>query len=99
MVGSWLVPSVREVRVGSGALVGDLGHVASVGVGVVLDVLNPAVGESHGVGADHHALLVLALVLLELGAAVGVADPVLVGVGSVGAVIGGGVVRVGLHLE
>ena len=75
------------------ALVRDLGHVAAVGVGGVLDHLEPAVRERHGVGAHHHALLVLGLGLGELGPAVGVTHSVLVLVGPGVTLIGGGVVN------
>ena len=47
-------------------LVGDLGHVSAVWVSGVLHHLEPAVREGHGVGAHHHALLILGLGLCEL---------------------------------
>ena len=85
--GSLVTPMVGQLGVGGRPLVGDLGDVATVGVGTVLHVLDPAVREGHGVGAHHDPLLVLALHLVELGAAVGVAHSVLVGVGSVWSVV------------
>ena len=44
--GSLVSSVVRKVGVGSGPLVGHLSHVPSVGVSIVLDVLDPAVRES-----------------------------------------------------
>ena len=95
--GCGLVATMRQLGVGRSALIGDLGHVAAVGVRAVLHMLDPAVRESNGVGPHHDPGLVLALHLVELGAAVGVAHPVLVGVGPVGAVVVHGVVA--LHLQ
>ena len=58
--------AVREVGVDRLTFVRDLRYVAGVRVGGVLDHLEPAVGEGDGVGADHHARVVLGLGLLEL---------------------------------
>ena len=70
------------LRVGSGAIVGDLSDVAVDGVGVVVDVLDPAVGKSNGVGALGVTGTVAALSGVEVGARVVVGDSVLVGVGG-----------------
>ena len=70
----------RSRTVGGHALVGHVGDVAAVGIGhVVVDVLHPAVGQSHSVGAAGGVAVPL-LLLTEVGAAVVVGNAVLVGV-------------------
>ena len=67
-------------RIDGSSLVRDLCHVAVVVVRGVLDVLDPAVGESHGVGPGHH-LAVAGLGGVEVGLGVVVSHSVLEGVG------------------
>ena len=67
-------------RIDGSSLVGDLCHVAVVVVRGVLDVLDPAVRESHGVGPGHH-LAVTGLRGVEVGLGVVVSHSVLEGVG------------------
>ena len=62
------------------ALVAHVGHVSAVVVGVVLDVLGPAVGQQDGVGSLHVAAAVSMLAVVEVGAVVVVVDTVLVAV-------------------
>jgi len=62
--------------------VGDLGHVAVVVVDVVVDGLNAAVRESHGVGTLSLASSVILLSGVEVGFGVVIRDGVLVGVGG-----------------
>merc|ERR1712203_526275 len=76
------VGNTDNIRVRSGTVVGDLGDVAGGVVGVVVDVLDAAVGKVDGVGAVPHAGAVVRLSLLESGAGVVVVDAVLVGVGG-----------------
>merc|ERR1719431_2490343 len=76
------VSNTDDVRVSGGAVVGDLGDVACGIVGVVVDVLDPAVGKVDGVGAVPHTGAVVRLSLLEGGAGVVIVDAVLVGVGG-----------------
>ena len=71
-----------NIRVSSSAVVGDLGDVAGGVVGVVVDMLDAAVGKVDGVGAVPHTGAVVRLGLLESGAGVVVVDAVLVGVGG-----------------
>jgi len=62
--------------------VGDLGHVAVVVVDVVVDGLDAAVRESHGVGTLSLASSVILLSGVEVGFGVVIRDGVLVGVGG-----------------
>ena len=64
------------------AIVGDLSHVAVVAVGVVVDMLGPAVGEVDGVGALGISLTVAGLGSVEVGVGIVVSYGVLVGVGQ-----------------
>jgi len=79
-------PDTRDTRdhigIGSGALIGDLGHVSLQVAGAVVDVLDASVGESHRVGALTVAGSVVGLCGLEVGAGVVVGHVVLVGVGG-----------------
>merc|ERR1712212_1120338 len=76
------VSNTNNVRVGSSAVIGDLGDVARSVVGVVVPVLDAAVGKVDRVGAVPHTGAVVRLSLLESGAGVVVVDTVLVGVGG-----------------
>merc|ERR1719507_973978 len=83
----------NSLRVGSGAIVGDLGDVAVDGVRVVVHVLDPAVGKGNRVRALSVAGTVAALASVEVGVGVVVSDGVVVGVGGdlVGVHLGNGV--------
>merc|ERR1719431_590967 len=87
-----------SVGVDSLAVVSDLGDVAGVVVHVVVDVLDPAVGEGHRVGALGLACAVAGLGGVEVGLGVVVGDGVVVGVGGdlVGVHLGGVVGRGGM---
>ena len=88
---NWGVGNGGSGSIGGNSLVGHFGDVAAVGVShVVVDVLDPAVGQGHPVGAAGGVAVTL-LVLTEVGAAVVVGHAVLVGVdgGAVGGVGGG----------
>ena len=74
--------SNSDVRVGSSAVVGDLGNVAIGVVGVVCDMLDPAVGEVDRVGAVPEAGSIVSLSLLEGSSRELVSDAILVGVGG-----------------
>ena len=89
---NWGVGNGGSGSIGGNSLVGHFGDVAAVGVShVVVDVLDPAVGQGHPVGAAGGVAVTL-LVLTEVGAAVVVGNAVLVGVngGAVSGVGGGG---------
>merc|ERR1719347_434174 len=72
----------RGLRVGSSSVIGDVSDVAIDGVGVVVDVLDPAVGKSHGVGALGVTGAVTGLSSVEVGVGVVVSHGVVVGVGG-----------------
>ena len=76
------VSNTDNIRVGGSAVVGDLGDVAGGVVGVVVHMLDAAVGKVDRVGAVPHTGAVVRLGLLEGGAGVVVVDAVLVGVGG-----------------
>ena len=80
--GSMVGGSGHGGGVGSGAVVGDLSHVAVVAVDVVADMLDPAVGESHGVRALGSSCTVAGLGSVEVGVGIVVSYGVLVGVGQ-----------------
>ena len=89
---NWGVGNGGSGSIGGHALVGHVGDVATVSIShVVVDVLDPAVGQGHPVGAAGGVAVTL-LVLTEVGAAVVVGHAVLVGVdgGAVGGGVGGG---------
>merc|ERR1712119_136794 len=71
-----------SLGVGSGTIVGDLGDVTVDGVGVVVHVLDPAVGKGNRVGTLSVAGTVAALSGVEVGVGVVVSDSVVVGVGG-----------------
>ena len=76
------VSNTDNVRVRGSAVIGDLRDVASGIVGVVVDVLDTAVGKVDRVGSVPHTGAVVRLSLLEGGAGVVIVDAVLVGVGG-----------------
>ena len=70
----------RARTIAGHSLVADIGHISAVGVShVVVDVLDPAVGQGHAVGAAGGVAVPL-LLLPKVGAAVVVGHGVLVGV-------------------
>ena len=69
------------------SLVGNIGDVSVVVVGCVLDVLGPAVGQRHGVGAGDVAGGISGLVSGESSLGVVVGHTIVVGVGSMGSVV------------
>jgi len=83
----------NSLRVGSGTIVGDLGDVAVDRVGVVVHVLDPAVGKGNRVGALSVTGTIAGLSGVEVGVGVVVSDGVVVGVGGdlVGVHLGNGV--------
>merc|ERR1719318_19639 len=72
----------NSLRVGSGTIIGDLGDVAVDRVGVVVHVLDPAVGKGNRVRTLSVAGTVAALASVEVGVGVVVSDGVVVGVGG-----------------
>merc|ERR1719234_2562037 len=69
-------------RVGSGAVVGDLGDITVDGIGVVVDMLDPAVGKGNSIRALCIACTVARLGSLEIGCGVVVSNCIVVGVGG-----------------
>lgn len=78
----FMVAMSMGLRIGRDPFIGDLGHIALEVAGVVVDVLDPAVGQVDGVGAAAHPQPVRRLLLAKLRPRVGVEDPVLEGVGE-----------------
>ena len=81
-VGESMPDNRSNIRVDSSAIVGDLGNVAVGVVSVVVDVLDPAVGEVDRVGSIPEAGSIVGLGLLEGSARELVSHTVLVGVGG-----------------
>ena len=81
-VGDSMANNRSNIRVDSSAIVGDLGNVAVGIVSVVVDVLDPAVGEVDRVGSIPEAGSIVGLSLLEGSARELVSHTVLVGVGG-----------------
>merc|ERR1712200_89381 len=81
-VGDSMANNRSNIRVDSSAIVGDLGNVAVGIVSVVVDVLDPAVGEVDRVGSIPEAGSIVGLGLLEGSARELVSHTVLVGVGG-----------------
>merc|ERR1719436_599428 len=91
--GSWLVGGSRGRLVGrgwfvswllgvdSGSLVGHLSNIAVISVGSVSDLLDPAVGESHGVGTLDIAGTIGGLLSIEVGLGVVISHGICEGVG------------------
>ena len=74
---------VRDsIRVSCGALVGHLGDVTVDGVGVVVDMLRPAIRQVDGVGTLGIARTVIRLGSLEIGCGVVVGNCIVVSVGG-----------------
>ena len=74
---------VRDsIRVSCGALVGHLGDVTVDGVGVVVDMLRPAIRQVDGVGTLRIARTVIRLGSLEIGCGVVVSNCIVVSVGG-----------------
>merc|ERR550532_2418533 len=74
---------VRDsIRVSCGALVGHLGDVTVDGVGVVVDMLRPAIGQVDRVGTLGIARTVIRLGSLEIGCGVVVGNCIVVSVGG-----------------
>ena len=82
MANNTVANSNSNIRVGSCAIVGDLGNIAICVIGVVGDVLDPAVGEVNGVGAVPEAGSIVSLSLLEGSSRELVSHTVLVRVGG-----------------
>ena len=70
-----------NIRIGSSAVVGDLGNIAIGVVGMVGDVLDPAVGKVDRVGAIPEAGSIVSLSLLEGSSRVFISHTILEGVG------------------
>jgi len=72
----------HSFRICGSSIVGDLGHVAVVVVDVVVDVLDAAVRESHGVGTLGVTCPITGLRSIEVRVGVVVSHSILVGVGG-----------------
>jgi len=72
----------HSFRICGSSIVGDLGHVAVVVVDVVVDVLDAAVRESHGVGTLGVTCAITGLGSIEVRVGVVVSHSILVGVGG-----------------
>merc|ERR1712002_532792 len=69
-----------SLRVGSSAIIGHISNISVDGVGVVVDMLDPAVRESHRVGALSIASSITGLSSIEVGVGVVISNSVVVGV-------------------
>merc|ERR1719180_622501 len=69
-------------RVGSGAVVGDFGDISVDGIGVVVDMLDPAVGKGNSIRALCIACTIARLGSLEIGCGVVVSNCIVVSVGG-----------------
>ena len=94
---SWSWSGIRlGLGVDSGSLVGHISDISVISVGDVLDVLDPAIGKSHGVSTLDIAGTIGGLLGVEVGLGVVISNGVGVGVGgdligvSLGLVGGGG---------
>ena len=81
-VGDSMANNRSNIRVDSSAIVGDLGNVAVGIVSVVVDVLDPAVGEVDRVGAVPEASSIVSLSLLEGSSRQLISHTILVRVGG-----------------
>jgi len=72
----------RLLRVDSGSLVGHIGNIAVIAVGSVGDVLDSAIGKSHGVRSGDIAGTIGLLLALEVGLGVVISHGVSEGVGG-----------------
>merc|ERR1719180_13826 len=82
MADTTVADSDSDIRVGSSAVVGDLGNEARGVIGVVVDVLDPAVGKVDRVGAVPETSSIVSLGLLEGSAREVISHTILVGVGG-----------------
>jgi len=81
MVGRASNSSHRDsLRVGSSAIIGHISNIPVDRVGVVVDMLDPAVRESHRVGALSIASSITGLSSIEVGVGVVISNSVVVGV-------------------
>ena len=83
---------VDSLRVLGLAVIGHIGHVSIIAIGAVVDMLDPAVGKSHGVRSLGIAGTVRALRLLEVGLGVVIGH-------GVGEGVGGGLGQVISHVS
>merc|ERR1719449_138030 len=96
--GSWSWGIRLGLRVDSGSIVGHISNIAVIAVGDVLDVLDSAVGKSHGVSTLDIAGTIGGLLSIEVGLGVVISHSVGEGVGRdligvfLGLVSGGGLV-------
>ena len=82
MADNTVANSDSNIWVGSSAVIGDLGNVASGVIGMVADVLDPAVGEVDRVGAVPKASTIVSLSLLEGSSRQLISHTILVRVGG-----------------
>ena len=82
MADNTVANSDSNIWVGSSAVIGDLGNVASGVIGMVADVLDPAVGEVDRVGAVPEASSIVSLSLLEGSSRQLISHTILVRVGG-----------------
>merc|ERR1719481_2075422 len=81
MVGRASNSSYRDsLGVGSSAFIGHISNISVDGVGVVVDMLDPAVRESHRVGSLSIASSITGLSSIEVGVGVVIGNSVVVGV-------------------
>jgi len=80
--GGGLVSTSGGLRVGSGALIGDISDESVIAVGGVLHVLDPAVGKSNRVGSGNVGGTIGSLLGLEAGLGVVISHGVGEGVGA-----------------
>merc|ERR1711942_511079 len=69
-----------SLRVSSSTIIGHISNIAIVGVRVVVDMLDPAVRESHRVGSLSIASSITGLSSIEVGVGVVIGNSVVVGV-------------------
>merc|ERR1712002_854800 len=69
-----------SLRVGSSAIIGHISNIPVDGVSVVVDMLDPAVRESHRVGALSIASSITGLSSIEVGVGVVISNSIVVGV-------------------
>ena len=69
-------------REDSMTIVGHFSHISIMVVGVIVDMLGPAIGKQHSVGSLSHSCTVVRLLLAEVGPGEVVIHAVVVGVGN-----------------